>query len=98
MTQTANKTLTSESDRNSNRIDRNQKDFLDLKELAHKFCLSFGPDASVKSREAIVAIHQEVIRYVNDGPTTQKAPINIALLELITEFSGHHIPQDKKLM
>ena len=39
----------------ANQIDR--AELSSLKELAHRFCLSFGPDASTKSREAIVAIH-----------------------------------------
>ena len=47
----------------ANRIDRSCGEFLALKELAHRFCLSFGPEASVKSREAIVAIHIEAIKF-----------------------------------
>ena len=44
-------------------IDRSWPQFAQLKELVHRFCLSFGPEASVKSREAIIAIHSEAIRY-----------------------------------
>ena len=40
------------------KIDRSLPEFSMLKELTHKFILSFGPEASVKSREAIIAIHQ----------------------------------------
>jgi len=47
----------------ANRIDRSCSEFLALKELAHRFCLSFGPEASVKSREAMVAIHMEAIKF-----------------------------------
>jgi hypothetical protein len=53
----ANRTVDSQTSTQS-RVDRNSIEFSTLKELAHKFCLSFGPDPSVKSREAIVAIHQ----------------------------------------
>ena len=98
MTQTANKTLTSDVDTNSNRIDRSQPEFIAVKDLVRRFCLSFGPEASVKSREAIITIHQEVIRYVNDSSMSQKAPLNIALLELFTDFSSRLTQQDKKMM
>jgi hypothetical protein len=54
---------TSTSTFEANRIDRTCAEFLAIKELAHRFCLSFGPEASVKSREAIVAIHMEAIKY-----------------------------------
>lgn len=85
---------------NQTRIDRNSPESIALRELARRFCLSFGPDASTKSREAIVAIHQEAIRYVNEsgGQTGSRAPQNLGFLEVITEFSARLIPQDKKLI
>ncbi len=86
---------------NQTRLDRNSPEHTALKELAHRFCLSFGPDASTKSREAIVAIHQEATRYVSDtagGQTGSRAPPNLPFLEVIAEFSARLLPQDKKLV
>ncbi len=95
----ANKTLTDENE--LTRVDRSQPEFVSLKELARRFCLSFGPEASVKSREAIVAIHHEAIKYVNEassGQDSQRAPSNISFLDVISEFSSRLTSQDKKSM
>lgn len=82
----------------SSRLDRNSSEFTSLKELAHKFCLSFGPEASVKSREAILAIHQEAIQYANDSYSKgNQAPVDLPFLEVIVEFSSRLSPQDKKV-
>ena len=92
----------------SSRIDRSAPEFASLKELAHKFCLSFGPEASVKSREAIVTIHHEAIKYVNESTSilsnggggavtsVSRAPPNLAFLEVIVEFSSRLTAQDKR--
>ena len=89
----------------NNRIDRTSPEFSSLKELAHKFCLSFGPEASVKSREAIVTIHHEAIKYVNESTSilnngavtsVSHAPPNLAFLEVIVEFSSRLTAQDKR--
>ena len=96
----------------SNSVDRGCARFLGLKELAHRFCLSFGPEASVKSREAIVAIHQEAIKYVHEytelNAVTQSAsaskmntavaPANLLFLEVIVEFSSRLTAQDKRVV
>ena len=95
----ANKTLNEDTTLSNTRIDRSLPEFQSLKELAHRFCLSFGPEASVKSREAIVTIHQEAIKYVNesaDRQTGSKAPSNISFLDVVTEFSSRLTVQDKK--
>jgi len=93
MTLNMNRTLTedsitSETNETNNRIDRTAPEYQGLKELAHKFCLSFGPEASVKSRDAILAIHQEAIRYAtenNNDRNQQKAPPNLPFLDVIIE-------------
>ncbi len=104
MTLNMNRTLTedsitSETNETNNRIDRTAPEYQGLKELAHKFCLSFGPEASVKSRDAILAIHQEAIRYATENNTDrnqQKAPPNLPFLDVIIEFSSRLTTQDKK--
>ncbi len=102
----ANDTVRSEggSEEAPVRLDRNSPEFSALRELAHKFVLSFGPDASVKSREAIVTIHQEAIRYSYEpvpnqpAPKAQQAPTNLPFLEVVVEFSSRLSVHDKKLM
>ena len=101
--------LSSSSSRSgdANQIDRGSSEFLGLKELAHRFCLSFGPEASIKSREAIVTIHYEAIKYANESmdnsssqssQTSNKngAPPNLLFLEVILEFSSRLTPNDKR--
>ena len=95
----------------ANRMDRSSSEFLALKDLAHRFCLSFGPEASVKSREAIVAIHQEAIKFALESTASSinasqasnassvnlnQAPPNLVFLECIIEFSSRLTPQDKR--
>ncbi len=101
MSLNGDRTITDETLVNQTKIDRSLPEFIGLKELARRFCLSFGPDASTKSREAIVAIHQEAIRFVNETAGTQtgsRAPANLPFLDVITEFSARLLPQDKKLI
>lgn len=81
---------------------RNSSEYTAMKELVHKLTLSFGPEASTKSRDAIVTIHQDSIEFVDQaGPEPNKqsrAPPNLMFLELIVEFSSRLTPQDKKHM
>lgn len=94
----ANKTISTETEPSNNKIDRSSPEFSNLKDLAHRFCLSFGPEASVKSREAIVTIHHEALSYVNQTPslTISQAPPNLPFLEVILEFSSRLTSQDKR--
>ena len=105
---------TSTSPFEANRIDRTCAEFLAIKELAHRFCLSFGPEASVKSREAIVAIHMEAIKYAlesrqssldssqassnNANNNVNVAPPNLVFLECCIEFSSRLTPNDKRIV
>lgn len=82
------------------KIDRTSPEFITLKELVHRFCLSFGPDASTKSREAILSIHQEALLFANSEPSqsVSQGPPNLLFLEVIVEFSSRLTPQDKRIM
>jgi cohesin complex subunit SA-1/2 len=104
-----NEAVMNQSQQNANdsilnaKIDRFTPEFVALKELARKFILSFGPDAGVKSREAIVAIHNEAIAYSNQvtgdqvqPKTANQAPPNLPFLEVIIEFSSRLNHTDKK--
>ena len=66
-----------------------------------------GPEASIKSREAIVTIHYEAIKYANESmdnsssqssQTSNKnvAPPSLLFLEVILEFSSRLTPNDKR--
>jgi len=83
------------------RINRNSEDFHGIKELAKRFALSFGLDA-LKNREAVAGLHREgILVAVNplenpDDPAG--APPNLAFLEILTEFTGKLLKQDKKVV
>jgi cohesin complex subunit SA-1/2 len=96
-----NAVANNDGDSANNRIDRTSPEFMGLKELTRRFCLSFGPDQASKSRDAIVTIHNEAIRYVNDTATSkhlQKAPLNLAFLEIVIEFSNRLTQNDKRAL
>merc|ERR1712110_956591 len=82
-------------------INRNTGEFVHLKELAKRFALSFGLDA-LKNREAVAGLHREgILVAVNplenpDDPAG--APPNLAFLEILTEFTGKLLKQDKKVV
>ncbi|RNA22496.1 cohesin subunit SA-1-like isoform X2 [Brachionus plicatilis] len=70
-----------------------------LKELAKKLCLSLGPEAGVRSRDAIVAVHTEAIGYARESASSaNQAPANLAFLEVIIDFSARLTSQDKKMV
>merc|ERR1719384_66667 len=82
-------------------IRRNSDEFHSIKELAKRFALSFGLDA-LKNREAVAGLHREgILVAVNplenpDDPAG--APPNLAFLEILTEFTGKLLKQDKKVV
>ena len=97
----ADTATTADNQQQQQRIERTSPQFAALKELAHRFCLSFGPDAGVKSREAIVTIHNEAIAYAATaaagGETSgARAPPSLSFLEACTEFSSRLAPVDKR--
>uniref|UniRef100_A0A2M4CYG0 Putative sister chromatid cohesion complex cohesin subunit stag/irr1/scc3 n=1 Tax=Anopheles darlingi TaxID=43151 RepID=A0A2M4CYG0_ANODA len=84
------------------RLLRTSQEFLDLKELAKRFALSFGLDA-VKNREAITVFHRAGIYFAVTTPNEAQedpsaAPPCIAFLEILAELTNKLIKQDKKLI
>jgi len=81
-------------------IDRGGEEFHAIKELAKRFSLSFGLDA-LKNREAVASLHREGI-LVAASPLEPRepggAPPNLAFLEVLTEFTGKLLKQDKKVV
>lgn len=81
------------------KISRSSQDYLDLKELAKRFALSFGLDA-IKNREAVTAMHRAGILFAaehwNADDTT--VPPNLLFLEILNEFTNKLLKQDKKVV
>merc|ERR1719208_440967 len=79
-------------------IRRNTEEFHNIKELAKRFALSWGLDA-VKNREAVASLHREGILVAsNPEDPSGGAPPNLAFLEILTEFTGKLLKQDKKVV
>lgn len=80
-------------------VSKSSQEFLDLKELAKRFALSFGLDA-IKNREAIIALHRAGILFavseVPDDPVA--APSRLLFLEILNEFTNKLLRQDKKVV
>uniref|UniRef100_A0A3Q2Y4V0 Cohesin subunit SA n=1 Tax=Hippocampus comes TaxID=109280 RepID=A0A3Q2Y4V0_HIPCM len=79
-------------------LDRTSSHVSGIKELARRFALTFGLD-QIKTREAVATLHKDGIefafKYQNSrGPDFP--PINLAFLEVLSEFSSKLIRQDKK--
>ncbi|KAK7904044.1 hypothetical protein WMY93_016651 [Mugilogobius chulae] len=80
-------------------LDRTSSHVSGIKELARRFALTFGLD-QIKTREAVATLHKDGIefafKYQNQrGP--EFPPINLAFLEVLSEFSSKLIRQDKRL-
>lgn len=81
------------------KITRSAQDFVDLKELAKRFALSFGLDA-VKNREAVTALHRAGILFaaLHMDADDSIAPPNLLFLEILNEFTNKLLKQDKKFV
>uniref|UniRef100_A0A3Q3X0P1 Cohesin subunit SA n=1 Tax=Mola mola TaxID=94237 RepID=A0A3Q3X0P1_MOLML len=79
-------------------IDRASSAFCGIKELARRFSLTFGLD-QLKTREAIAMLHKDGIEFAFKEPSPQGEggpPLNLAFLDVLSEFSSKLIRQDKK--
>uniref|UniRef100_A0A8C3GC32 Cohesin subunit SA n=1 Tax=Cyclopterus lumpus TaxID=8103 RepID=A0A8C3GC32_CYCLU len=79
-------------------LDRTSSHVSGIKELARRFALTFGLD-QIKTREAVATLHKDGIEFAFKfqnprGP--EFPPINLAFLEVLSEFSSKLIRQDKK--
>merc|ERR1719158_2028433 len=82
-------------------IDRGSEEFHAIKELAKRFALSFGLDA-LKNRDAVASLHREgilvAVNPLENPEDPAGAPPNLAFLEILTEFTGKLLKQDKKVV
>ncbi|TWW74884.1 Cohesin subunit SA-2 SCC3 -like protein 2 [Takifugu flavidus] len=79
-------------------IDRSSSAFCGIKELARRFSLTFGLD-QLKTREAIAMLHKDGIEFSFKEPSPQGEggpPLNLAFLDILSEFSSKLMRQDKK--
>uniref|UniRef100_A0A8C2HE83 Stromal antigen 2a n=1 Tax=Cyprinus carpio TaxID=7962 RepID=A0A8C2HE83_CYPCA len=79
-------------------FDRSASAFCGIKELARRFSLTFGLD-QVKTREAIAMLHKDGIEFAFKEPSPQGEggpPLNLAFLDILSEFSSKLLRQDKK--
>uniref|UniRef100_A0A673YE91 Cohesin subunit SA n=1 Tax=Salmo trutta TaxID=8032 RepID=A0A673YE91_SALTR len=83
-------------------FDRSSSSFCGIKELARRFSLTFGLD-QLKTREAIAMLHKTVkvftAQYFNQFLPKHgegNPPLNLAFLDILSEFSSKLLRQDKK--
>uniref|UniRef100_A0A8D0AQ36 Cohesin subunit SA n=1 Tax=Sander lucioperca TaxID=283035 RepID=A0A8D0AQ36_SANLU len=79
-------------------FDRSSSSFCGIKELARRFSLTFGLD-QVKTRDAIAMLHKDGIEFAFKDPSTHGdggPPLNLAFLDILSEFSSKLMRQDKR--
>uniref|UniRef100_A0A3Q2DBM0 Cohesin subunit SA n=1 Tax=Cyprinodon variegatus TaxID=28743 RepID=A0A3Q2DBM0_CYPVA len=79
-------------------LDRTSSHVSGIKELARRFALTFGLD-QIKTREAVATLHKDGIEFAfkyQNPRGSEFPPINLAFLEVLSEFSSKLIRQDKK--
>uniref|UniRef100_A0A8C2ZEQ5 Cohesin subunit SA n=1 Tax=Cyclopterus lumpus TaxID=8103 RepID=A0A8C2ZEQ5_CYCLU len=79
-------------------VDRSTSAFCGIKELSRRFSLTFGLD-QMKTREAIAMLHKDGIEFAFKEPSPQgqgSPPLNLAFLDILSEFSSKLIHQDKR--
>ncbi|XP_067997205.1 cohesin subunit SA-2-like isoform X1 [Melanerpes formicivorus] len=84
----------------SSGVDFSSTSFLNMKELARRFSLTFGWD-QVKSRESVAMIHKEGIEFAFQGAAGGDGkclPPNLSFLLIISEFSNKLLKPDKRLV
>ncbi|KAK1346392.1 hypothetical protein QTO34_000248 [Cnephaeus nilssonii] len=83
---------------NGYNFDRSSTTFSGIKELARRFALTFGLD-QLKTREAIAMLHKDGIEFAFKEPNPQgesHPPLNLAFLDILSEFSSKLLRQDKR--
>ncbi|XP_023686294.1 cohesin subunit SA-2 isoform X1 [Paramormyrops kingsleyae] len=79
-------------------FDRSSSAFCGIKELARRFSLTFGLD-QLKTREAIAMLHKDGIEFAFKEPSPHgegNPPLNLAFLDILSEFSSKLMRQDKR--
>ncbi|CAB1433204.1 unnamed protein product [Pleuronectes platessa] len=79
-------------------LDRTSSHVSGIKELARRFALTFGLD-QIKTREAVATLHKDGIEFAfkyQNPRGSEFPPLNLAFLEVLSEFSSKLIRQDKK--
>uniref|UniRef100_A0A8C2U984 Cohesin subunit SA n=1 Tax=Coturnix japonica TaxID=93934 RepID=A0A8C2U984_COTJA len=89
-----------ESQDSSTGVDLSSASFINMKELARRFSLTFGWD-QLRSRESVAMIHKEGIEFAFQGTTGTDGkclPPNLGFLLIISEFSNKLLKPDKRVV
>ncbi|KAG2468787.1 STAG2 protein, partial [Polypterus senegalus] len=76
------------------------QEFNDIKELAQHLARTFGIHL-IRVREQVFTLHREGLNFALRDPNPkgpQYPPLNIAFLEIMSEFSSKMLKQDKKML
>ncbi|XP_025066885.1 cohesin subunit SA-3 [Alligator sinensis] len=77
---------------------RLSKSFAEIRDLARRFALLFGPHQA-RNRPVLVALHREGIKFALQSPSSELlAPLQLPFLEVLSEFSPRLLRPDKKLI
>ncbi|KAM8972529.1 cohesin subunit SA-3 [Pelodytes ibericus] len=77
---------------------RSSRVFLDIRDLARRFALLFGPD-QLRNRQDIVLMHKEGITFsLLSSSGAEWSPQNLPFLDVLSEFSPKLLRQDKKAL
>ncbi|XP_059573799.1 cohesin subunit SA-3 isoform X2 [Alligator mississippiensis] len=77
---------------------RLSKAFAEIRDLARRFALLFGPHQA-RNRTVLVALHREGIKFALQSPSSELlAPLQLPFLEVLSEFSPRLLHPDKKLI
>lgn len=82
-------------------VNRQDENFVAIKELAKRFALSFGLDQA-KNRDSVAALHREGIVFACTPFETSLNPLgppqNLPFLELLCEFTNKLMKPDKRVV
>ncbi|XP_053319856.1 cohesin subunit SA-3 [Spea bombifrons] len=74
---------------------RTSRSFLEIRELARRFSLLFGPN-QLRNRQDVVLLHKEGIKFaLRPSPGSEPSPQNLIFLDVLSEFSPKLLKQDK---
>ncbi|XP_078401229.1 cohesin subunit SA-2-like [Cetorhinus maximus] len=79
-------------------LDRWSQPFTSIKDLARRFSLTFGLD-QLKTREAMAMLHKNGIEFAfkdNNAKGKKEPPLNLAFLDILSEFSPKLLKTDKR--
>ncbi|XP_068571632.1 cohesin subunit SA-1-like isoform X2 [Cebidichthys violaceus] len=78
--------------------DHSRRDLGEIRDLAKRLAMSFGIDLN-RARKPLVALHTEGVRFAfRDPPEGEEQLLNVAFLEILSEFSFKLLRQDRTVL